>query len=85
MVPGSFKTMDFPFPYSGGLGPVRTTILWQVLKSPNKNRSFKWDSTLCRKYLSVPAIVAIPLGLMGSEAAFCKNDCYKLRVDPKVV
>lgn len=81
LVPGYFRSADFPFPYNGGAGTVTITISMQI----KTGCGFDWDSTLCKKYLSVPADSCNCAGVNGKQGGIVENNCYKIRVDPNVV
>lgn len=78
LVPGYFRSKDFPFPYNGGAGTVTITISMAI----KKGCGFDWDRNLCQKYLSVPADSCNCAGVNGKQGGVVENDCYKFRVDP---
>ncbi len=47
--PGYFRSIDFPFPYNGGLGTVTITISLEI----KPRCGFDFNMNLCKKYLSV--------------------------------
>jgi hypothetical protein len=78
--PGYFRTMDFPFPYNGGLGTVTISISLQI----KPRCSFNFDRNLCQKYLSVPADSCNCGGVNGKQGGVLENNCYKWMADPNL-
>lgn len=78
--PGYFRSIDFPFPYNGGLGTVTITISLQI----KPRCSFTWDRNLCQKYLSVPSDSCNCAGVDGKQGGVLENNCYTMRVDPNL-
>ncbi len=75
--PGYYRSMDFPFPYNGGVGYVTITISMEI----KPRCGFDFDMNLCEKYLSVPVDSCNCATLDGKQGGILENNCMKVRVD----
>jgi hypothetical protein len=96
LAPNYFKSIDFPFPYNGGIGSVDITISLKIkpgcsfgrLSYFNKRDDLAvrdtFDTAACLKYLSVPTDSCNCNGVDGKQGGIVENDCYIWRIDPNV-
>jgi hypothetical protein len=75
-----FLSIDYPFPYNGGLGTVIITISFQI----KPKCSLNYDYNLCTEYLSVPDDSCYGGGINWKQGDMVSNDCYSFRIDPNL-
>ncbi|KFY31396.1 hypothetical protein V493_01147 [Pseudogymnoascus sp. VKM F-4281 (FW-2241)] len=80
LVPDYFRSMDFPFPYNGGIGTVKITISLEI----KPRCKFTYNKNLCMKYLSVAADSCNCGGINGKQGGVVENNCYKFMSDPNL-
>ncbi|TPX15620.1 uncharacterized protein E0L32_004318 [Thyridium curvatum] len=80
MGPGYSRSIDFPFPYNGGVGTVTITISFAI----KDKCSFIFNRNLCEHYLSVPADSCNCKGVNGKQGGVFENNCYSILVDPNL-
>jgi hypothetical protein len=75
-----FRSIDFPFPYNGGLGTVTIPISLQI----KPKGSFCYDYNLCMEYLLVPDDSCNCGGINGKQGGIVSNNCYSFKIDPNL-
>jgi hypothetical protein len=75
-----FRSIDFSFPYNGGLGTVDITISLEI--KPKCDWTYNFNE--CTQYLAVPENSCNCNGIDGKQGGVVTNNCYEWRMDPNL-